>query len=122
MKIHYCIMKIVGGMVMNRKIIIGIIVVAIVILVALVFLNMNNSNNGIISKGYKLFGNEYCPMNNDFRYADSEHPMIAGDAVKDYKCQLCKKKYTHPNTATPKICSSCAEITGRCMYCGKFEK
>lgn len=107
---------------MKKKIIIGLIVVAIVILSIIVFLNINNSDNDIISKGYKIFGSDYCPRNhNDYFYEDNEHPMMAGQAITTYKCEICNKKYQHRNTATPKICSSCSAITGRCMDCGKLK-
>lgn len=105
---------------MKKKIIIGVIIVAIVALITIIFLMMKNSDNYIKQKADKIFGSNYCPRNS-FRYSDNEHLAIAGQAMTPYKCKLCNKKYVHTNTAIPKICSSCATITGRCMVCGKLE-
>lgn len=107
---------------MKKRIIIGLIIVVIIALIVVLFFYINNeySDDYIISKGYIIFGSDYCPQN-DFFYGDAEHPMVAGAAFTPYKCQLCNKKYQYPNTAIPKICSSCATITGRCMQCGKLK-
>ena len=82
-----------------------------------------NSKDDIISKGNKIFGTDYCPKNNnDYLYEDIDHHALAGQAITTYKCKICNKKYEHPSTAIPKICSSCADITGRCKDCGKLKK
>ena len=109
---------------MKKRIIIGLIIIAIIALIVVLFFYINNaySDEYIISKGYNIFGSDYCPKDDDnLMYEDSEHPMFAGQAITPYKCQLCNKKYEHHNTAIPKICSSCATITGRCMQCGKLK-
>jgi hypothetical protein len=106
---------------MRKKVIIGLIVVAIVILIMIVFFGINNSDNAIILRGNIIFGNDYCPKNEIF-YEDSDHQMNALTVISPYTCKLCQKKYEYPQTPTPKICSSCATITGRCMDCGKLQK
>ena len=109
---------------MKKRIIIGLIIIAIIALIVVLFFYINNaySDEYIISKGYNIFGSDYCPKDDDnLMYEDSEHPMFAGQAITPYKCQLCNKKYEHHNTAIPKICSSCATITGRCMQCGELK-
>lgn len=106
---------------MKKKIVIFLILIIIMILGIVIFFSINSTDN-IDKKGEQLFGKSYCPKkSNDYRYEDYEHPMIAGMALTDYKCKLCNKKYTHPNTATPKICSACATATNRCQYCGKLK-
>ena len=109
---------------MKKKNIIILIFLIIAILVISIFLVINNRilsrKNDIISKGNKIFGTDYC--DNNYLYGDYDHPTIAGEAFTPYICKICNKEYEHPNTATPKICSSCADITGRCMQCGKLKK
>ena len=104
-----------------------IILIFLIILIISIFLVINNRvlsrEDDIISKGNRIFGTDYCPKkNNDDLYEDYNHPMMAGQAFTPYKCKICNKKYEHHNTAIPKICSSCADITGRCMQCGKLKK
>mgnify|MGYP000058272472 FL=1 len=109
---------------MKKRIIIGSIMIAIIALIVVLFFYINNtySDDNIISKGYKIYGSDYCSKDDDNpMHEDSEHRMLAGTAITPYKCQLCNKKYQNPNTAIPKICSSCANITGRCMQCGKLK-
>lgn len=106
---------------MNKKLIIYVIVIIIIILGLIAFLSINITDN-IDKKGEILLGKSYCPRkNNDYCYEDYEHPRFAGMALTDYKCKLCNKKYTYPNTATPKICSACATDTNRCQHCGKLK-
>lgn len=111
---------------MKKKVIIGISIIAIVVFIIVIFFIVNNithSDNYIISKGYKIFGSDYCPNDDENPgYEDSEHPMYAGATITPYRCQLCNEMYNNSNTAIPKICSSCADITGRCMLCGKLKK
>ena len=111
---------------MKNKIIIGLIIIEIIAIILIVTFYINNvyvySDDFIISKGYKIFGSDYCTKDNDSQlHEDLEHSMWAGAAITPYKCQLCNKKYQHPNTAITKICYSCANITGRCMQCGKLK-
>jgi len=106
---------------MKKKLIIFAILTIIIILGTVIFFNINKTDN-INKKGSILFGNDYCPKkSDDYLYEDYNHPMYAGMALTDYRCKLCNQTHTHPNTATPKICSSCATATNRCMYCGKLE-
>lgn len=113
---------------MKKKIIIGLIIIAIIVVIVVLFFYIKNiySDKYIISKGYNIFGSDYChchQADDNPMYGDSEYPKLkgGGSAITPYKCQLCNKKYKHPNTAIPKICSSCADITGRCMDCGKLK-
>ena len=110
---------------MKKKIIIGLIFILVIsLIVAIILLIRNkvvNDDNYIIKKGNKIFGTEYCPSDSFF-YNDSDHHSIAGQAITPYKCKICNKEYNYPNTAIPKICPSCAEITGRCMACGKLKR
>lgn len=98
---------------------ISLIIIGIIIIVIIAALNIFNSSNGkpkseLDQKGYNIFGYDYC---------DTDHSMeIGGDALTDWKCKLCGKKATNPDTNVPEICSDCARITGRCNKCGKLEK
>lgn len=108
---------------MKKKIFIGLAIALLVFLVVVFFFIPIHYNNIIIIKGNILFGKGYCPKDReDYSYEDYNHQMVAGQAFTQYRCKLCNKKYSHPTTATPKICSSCAEITGRCKDCGKLQK
>jgi len=113
---------------MKRKFIIKLIFIVIVILIITMILFtrnnvITNNKDDIISKGNRMFGDDYCPKdNNDYLYEDYEHQRVAGEAITPYKCKICNKNYDYPNTNIPKICSSCANITGRCMQCGKLKK
>ena len=104
--------------------------ITICLLGVTIYLDINKSEYYIIKRGYKLFGDNSCPKSSNeiyykndvpFFYEDSEHPVTVGQAVTDYKCELCNKKYVHPNTGIPKICSTCSTITNRCMSCGKLQ-
>jgi hypothetical protein len=44
-------------------------------------------------------------------------PKIAGQAFTEYVCEFCGASGSHPNTATPKICKSCAEKYDCCVEC-----
>jgi len=43
----------------------------------------------------------------------------AGQAFTMFKCDLCKERRMHANTAVPKICYDCAEKEKVCQRCGK---
>ena len=47
-----------------------------------------------------------------------EGKYVAGQAFTQYKCEKCGQLGWHPNTATPKYCSSCAEKDYVCQRCG----
>lgn len=104
---------------MNKKIwIIGTIVGVVIILVGSLayFLYTSNGKFGteLQQKGKEVFGTEYCNGKHDVKGA--------GDAFTNWKCTLCGKEDTNPDTNVPEICANCARITGRCMWCGKLEK
>jgi hypothetical protein len=108
---------------MRKKVRIGLICALIVILIIIVFLWINNSDNAIVLKANIIFGSGYCPKPTDGSYyEDKNHQRIASTAFTSYTCWLCHKKYDNATTAVPKICSSCATITGRCEDCGKLLK
>lgn len=99
---------------MKKKIIFLIVVIVIILLGISLYIIKNSTD--IKAKGNKLFGKEYCDEN------VYEHFRSGGDAFTKYTCPLCDREYNNPDTAVPKICSSCATITGRCMDCGKLKK
>ena len=103
---------------MKKKVCIFITAIILILLCVIAFGVTRKTDNDINKKGTELFGNDYC--NRKFE-GDSEHSDIAGMAFTLYTCEICNKTYEHPNTATPKICSTCATITNRCQYCGKLE-
>lgn len=44
---------------------------------------------------------------------------LAGQAFTAWKCQLCLvEQPSHPNTAVPRLCLSCAGAYGLCVSCG----
>ena len=100
---------------MKKKIIIGIVFIAIIALIVVLFSYINKiySENYIIARGYEIFGEEYCDC-------VFKGPELSGCAITSHKCKICEKEFEHPSTATPIICSSCAEITGRSQECGKL--
>lgn len=105
---------------MKKKIIVGVIITVIIILLSsIVLFSINKTDNDFSKKAYKLFGDDYCQ--NTFNNIDDEHTEIAGMAFTSYNCEICNQKYEHPNTATPKICYTCANATNRCEYCGKLK-
>ena len=65
-----------------------------------------------ISKGYKIYGNDYCNT--------AHHFEVGGDAFTDWTCNLCGKTATNPDTNVPEICDICSILTGRCNKCGKL--
>ncbi len=46
------------------------------------------------------------------------HRGMAGQAFTPYHCEICLTEYSHHNTATPKLCTACAEHNGLCEDCG----
>lgn len=43
---------------------------------------------------------------------------MSGQAFTDWKCRVCGKDATHPNTGTPAYCDSCCKTHGLCPTCG----
>lgn len=97
-----------------------IIAIAVAIIVAIIILiNMLNTSNGVPKakleqKGYEIFENDYCLIDHSMEFG--------GDALTPWTCKLCGTNAVNPDTNVPEICSNCARITGRCMYCGKLKK
>ena len=48
-------------------------------------------------------------------YADQR---IAGQAFTEFVCEGCGETAYHPNTAVPKLCTSCAHKLAACCRCG----
>lgn len=95
------------------------IILAIFIIAGLGIVYFLYTSNGVFGtelqkRGNAIFGKETCTTNH---YLES-----GGDAFTDWTCALCGKEGTNPDTNVPKICSTCARITGRCMQCGNLEK
>lgn len=65
-------------------------------------------------KGYQLFGKDYCTTDHSLE--------AAGDALTEWKCQLCGRSAINSDTNVPQLCDDCARITGRCHQCGKLKK
>lgn len=47
----------------------------------------------------------------------AQHGM-AGQAFTNYTCKSCSITRSHPNTATPTLCTSCAIHQFKCQRCG----
>lgn len=43
---------------------------------------------------------------------------VAGQAFTPYTCRECGEEHQHPNTATPKLCQTCADARTLCRHCG----
>lgn len=43
---------------------------------------------------------------------------LAGQAFRNYSCQICEIENIWHNTATPKLCMTCAKEHGLCVQCG----
>ena len=102
---------------MKKKIILlllSILSIAFIIITIFIIRNNKNTDDYKINKGYKIFGSSYCDGHNPFKFA--------GQALTGWTCKICGYEGVHSNTATPTICSECAEITGRCSKCGKLLK
>lgn len=107
---------------MNKKVIIciciGIIVVGLFVGIIIHLFDKNRNEPNIESeikqKGYNLFKKDYCTTDHSLE--------IAGDALTEWKCQLCGTSAINSDTNIPKLCENCAKITGRCYQCGKLKK
>ena len=96
------------------KITIIILILILIIIGTLLLINIiiKNSNRRKIEKGYQIFGYEYC----NGHYLSEPF----GHAFTEWSCKICGYHAVHSNTATPTICSKCAQITSRCSRCGKL--
>lgn len=103
----------------KKAIFVVLIIIAIIIVVGIIVLaNTLGTSNGvqkteIEQKAYEIFGDDYCTI---------DHSLVGfgGEALTEWECKLCGRTATNSDTDTPVICSNCARITGRCMYCGKL--
>lgn len=96
------------------KITIIILILILIIIGTLLLINIKikSNNQSKIEKGYQIFGYEYCNGHSLFE--------VAGQAFTPWSCKICGYHDVHSNTATPTICSECAQITSRCSKCGKL--
>ncbi len=85
----------------NKKLII-IFVVVMVVLITLGVLRHTKQYK--ILKADVLYGDTVC----DCKSGDMR---LAGQAFTAWRCQICRKKSTHPNTVTPKICEKCSKAS-----------
>ena len=112
----------------SLKVLITIIVVAILTMtVTAIYMlrnNKENSNDKIISKAEKLYGNDFCKrsLSNNPYYEDKEHSLIGCTVMTPYKCEICGKRQMEGSSPAPQICKECATITNRCRDCGKLLK
>ncbi len=100
---------------MNKKKTTSLIVVIILIAFIIGFIIIiKNSNKGKISKGYEVFGVEYC----------NGHPISAATGwPSSIRCRICEKNKENTKHNTDAIiCPQCSKITGRCDTCGKLLK
>lgn len=97
----------------TKKGIITIVILIIIVLLVIVGIYMMSSKSNVQRKGFDILGNDYC---------DGNHNKFAGDALTPWTCKLCGYSAVNPDTDVPVICNSCANLTGRCMECGKLEK
>lgn len=93
---------------MSKKIKIVILIVCVIIIGAIIFIKFPTKAK-IEQEAYEIYGNDYCTGHSG---------EIAGCALTDYKCTLCRRKATSPTTRIHEICDWCAERTGRCGLCG----
>ena len=108
-----------------KKISVIFIIIAITLFTIIFYLDTNKSDDYIIKKGYKLFGEDICPITNDMSVEeiikDNEHFYSSSPAFCKYRCKLCNKQYTSDYTPGPIFCSKCRTITNRCSKCGKLK-
>lgn len=103
----------------KKKIIILIAIIVLIIaligavLAAIRVKKDKYTNEYRIKKGYEIFGDEYCSGHNRFE--------SAGQALTPWTCKICGYHDVNSNTNVPTICVECANITSRCMECGKLE-
>lgn len=96
----------------RRKLIVLTLVIIVLAPVIIVGVHSMDAKNNIASKE---LGNEYCNETKG-------HPQVAGEALTDWECKICGRKYTNSDTAVPILCDSCASITERCNICGLLKK
>ncbi len=96
---------------MNKKRWIVLIIILVVILIIGVIFLTKIVN--LRQKANRILGKDYCTGN---------HYITAGDALTPWTCELCGYSDINPDTDEPVICNKCANLTKRCMKCGKLEK
>ncbi len=93
---------------------ISIIIIALIIAISIIIvINIISTNTELKEKGIEIFGSDYC---------NEKHSKLGGDALTAWTCKLCGYSDINPDTDVPVICNKCANLTGRCMECGKLEK
>ena len=107
------------------KVVIALIIIVVIIGIAFaICILKNSSNDNIISKAQKIYGDDFCPksLSNSINYEDKEHSMTKCDVMSKYTCKICGKEKIEGHEPTPVICKDCATITNRCQECGKLLK
>lgn len=103
----------------KKKVIISILIFIfifiILIVICRIFLKIyiTSVEEQKIEKGYLVLGDDYC----------EGHSLwgLAGDMVTSWTCKICGFSADNPDTEVPTICNECAEITERCVECGKLK-
>ncbi len=96
----------------RKKIIITLIgFIAVVILVTMYINTFGIPYPKVIKQvvANQLFGDNSCQC---------PPAIIAGQALTEWRCIICKRADIHPNTAVPVLCKNCANATNRCEQCG----
>lgn len=101
-----------------------IIITIIITLVIAIFIGLmiyTSTDEYIISKGYKIYGSDYCPnKGRSLEYPIKGHEPYDIAIASEIKCGLCKKKFWLGGTGAS-ICNRCLKITNRCYKCGKLK-
>lgn len=96
----------------RKKIIITLIgIIAVVILVTMYINAFGIPYPKVIKQvlANQLFGDNSCQC---------PQAIVAGQALTEWRCKICKKVDIHSNTAIPELCDKCANATNRCEQCG----
>ena len=109
----------------NKKTILSIIVI-ILLIISILFVINNiplTNDNIIVLKANIMFGHSSCPTNNPDYHSekDLDHFGFYATVMTPYKCGVCRKNTESSSSFIPKMCRSCAKITGRCEKCGKLK-
>ncbi len=108
----------------KTKILSVTVIILLIISILFVINNIPLTNANIIAfKATIMFGLDSCPTNDPDYYSEKDiHFAGAPAVITPYKCGVCRKNTNSPDGSIPKMCKSCADITGRCEECGKLKK
>ena len=94
------------------KILITVCILILIIVFTIFLLKLNKESVKIQQKGYEIFGYDYCIQDHSIEGG--------GDALTEWKCEICGKSEINSDTNTPVLCWNCAMKTNRCNMCGKL--